>query len=64
MKSAKQLIDALVDAVQEFDGRVGCGGYGPHVSEFEQAYRKARRELHDALLSARKKQKVKHESTT
>ena len=59
MKTAKQLIDALVEAVQDFDGSYARSG---GRQKDDSAYRKARRELREALLSARKKKEVPHAS--
>ena len=46
-KSAKALIDSLVDAVQDYDTAANRGGF--YTGEKAKAYRKARRELSDAL---------------
>ena len=47
-KSAKELIDNLVDAVQDYDAEMN---HGSRIYEREKraAYMKARRELRDAL---------------
>jgi hypothetical protein len=56
-KSAKQLIDNLVDAVQDFDGRFARSS--GNADTHDAAYLKARRELREALLSARATARVK-----
>ena len=57
-KSAKRLIDNLVDAVQDFDGVVARGGYTDAVAKRSVQYKAfiaAKQELRQAIFKSRVK---------